>query len=93
MKFLNFAENQTDPFLHLSLSDLAETLSHIESEVQFAFHSYYRPAEQLITVSHYWNDIFDGTQFDGMKSDIYLRALGNVHYTNFNEVDRYLSTL
>ncbi|WP_273835445.1 vWA domain-containing protein [Guptibacillus sedimenti] len=93
MKFLNFAENQTDPFLHLSLSDLAETLSHIESEVQFAFHSYYRPAENLITVSHYWNDIFDGTQFDGMKSDIYLRALGNVHYTNFNEVDRYLSIL
>ncbi len=93
MKFLNFAENQTDPFLHLSLSDLAETLSNIESEVQFAFHSYYRPAEQLITVSHYWNDIFDGRQFDGMKSDIYLRALGNVHYTNFDDVDRYLSSI
>ncbi|WP_347550148.1 VWA domain-containing protein [Pseudalkalibacillus hwajinpoensis] len=93
MKFLNFAENQTDPFLHLSLSDLAETLSNTECEVQFAFHSYYRQSEQLITVSHYWNDIFDGTQFDGMKSDIYLRALGNVHYTNFSAVDRYLSSL
>ena len=93
MKFLNFAENQTDPFLHLSLSDLAETLSDMESEVQFAFHSYYRPSEQLITVSHYWNDIFDGTQFDGMKSDVYLRALGNVHYTNFNEVEHYLSSI
>ncbi|MCA0174065.1 vWA domain-containing protein [Bacillus sp. RAR_GA_16] len=93
MKFLNFAENQTDPFLHLSLSDLAETLSQTESDVQFAFHSYYRPAEHLITVSHYWNDIFDGTQFDGMKSDIYLRALGNVHYTDFFEVDHYLSSI
>ncbi len=93
MKFLNFAENQTDPFLHLSLSDLSETLSHTESDVQFAFHSYYRPAEQLITVSHYWNDIFDGTQFDGMKSDIYLRSLGNVHYTNFKDVDHYLGEI
>ncbi|TKD71431.1 vWA domain-containing protein [Pseudalkalibacillus hwajinpoensis] len=93
MKFLNFAENQTDPFLHLSLSDLAETLSNSESEVQFAFHSYYRPAENLITVSHYWNDIFDGRQFDGMKSDIYLRALGNVHFTDFIAVDHYLSSL
>ncbi|MGB8001202.1 MAG: VWA domain-containing protein, partial [Anaerobacillus sp.] len=53
----------------------------------------YRPAEQLITVSHYWNDIFDGTQFDGMKSDIYLRSLGNVHYTNFKDVDHYLGEI
>ncbi|WP_377889013.1 vWA domain-containing protein [Alkalihalobacillus sp. R86527] len=93
MKFLNFAENQTDPFLHLSLSDLAETLSNSEIEVQFAFHSYYRPEESLVTVSHYWNDIFDGSQFDGMKSDVYLRSLGNVHHTNYDEVDRYLSKL
>lgn len=93
MKFLNFAENQTDPFLHLTLSDLAETLSNSEIDVQFAFHSYYRPAEGLITVSHYWNDIFDGSQLEGMKSDVYLRSLGNVHHTDFDAVDRYLSKL
>ncbi|WP_270182136.1 vWA domain-containing protein [Alkalihalobacillus sp. CinArs1] len=93
MKFLNFAENQTDPFLHLSLSDLAETLSNSEIDVQFAFHSYYRPEESLVTVSHYWNDIFDGSQFDGMKSDVYLRSLGNVHNTDYVEVDKYLFNL
>jgi nitric oxide reductase activation protein len=92
MKFLNFMEKKVDTFLQLMLSDLAKTLSRSpDLDVEFAFHSYYRQNENLVTVSHYWNDILDSQKTDGMKSDIYLRAFGNSHFTDYNTVTKYLS--
>jgi nitric oxide reductase activation protein len=91
MKFLNFMEKKFDPFLHMKLTDLAKTLAKsTEIEVEFEFHSYYKPNEMLVTVSHYWNDILDIRREDGMKSDVYLRAFGNVHYTDFYAVQLFL---
>jgi nitric oxide reductase activation protein len=91
MKFLNFMEKKLDPFLQMKLSDLSKTLAGDENlEVEFEFHSYYKPYQNVITVSHYWNDILDIRREDGMKSDVYLRAFGNIKYTEFDEVASFL---
>lgn len=92
MKFLNFMEKKLDPFLQMKLNDLAKTLAKSDDlEVEFEFHSYYKRAENIATVSHYWNDILDIRHEDGMKSDVYLRAYGNFHYTDFKVIDQFLN--
>ncbi|WP_171016945.1 vWA domain-containing protein [Pseudalkalibacillus caeni] len=94
MKFLNFAENRKDPFLHMKLTDLARTLSqNADLDVKFAFHSYYKKEDNKITISHYWNDILDKEREDGMKSDVYLRAFGNVHFTDYAAVSSFLHSI
>ncbi|WP_176222291.1 vWA domain-containing protein [Tuberibacillus sp. Marseille-P3662] len=92
MKFLDFMEKRIDPFLKIELSDLAKTLAdNADLNVEFAFHSYYKKGADLVTVSHYWNRLLDDRNIDGMKSDIYLRAYGNIHFTDYQVVNHYLS--
>ncbi|MFC7393413.1 nitric oxide reductase activation protein NorD [Scopulibacillus cellulosilyticus] len=94
MKFLNFMEKRIDPFLKIELTDLAKTLASSEDlKVDFAFHSYYRKEEDTVTVSHYWTRLLDESKKDGMKSDIYLRAFGNLHFTDYQAVSHYLSEI
>ncbi|TCP31248.1 nitric oxide reductase activation protein [Scopulibacillus darangshiensis] len=94
MKFLDFMEKRVDPFLKIKLTDLAKTLAHSSSlEVDFAFHSYYKKDQDLVTVSHYWTRLLDNHSIDGMKSDIYLRAFGNAHFTDYHIVNDYFDKL
>lgn len=85
-------EKRIDPFLKIELTDLAKTLAASRDlKVDFAFHSYFRKEEDTVTVSHYWTRLLDESKKDGMKSDIYLRAFGNLHFTDYQAVNRYLS--
>lgn len=91
MKFLSFIDKNVDPFLKMTLADLARTLADSNNlEVEFTFHSYYKRNENIVTVSHYWTRLLDHNRGDGMKSDIYLRAFGNVHFTDYASVNVYL---
>lgn len=84
MKFLDFMEKRVDPFIKLSLSDLAKTLSrNPDIDFAFSFHSQYHPQSETVSVSHYWTRLLDPRKKEGMKSDVYLRAYGNTHFTDF----------
>ncbi len=91
MKFLNFMEKRNDPFLLLMLADLAQTLSSKPlTDVTFAFHSVYKPHASIVTISHYWTRLNDEEKLGAMKSDVYLRAAGQTHFTDFNAAESYL---
>jgi nitric oxide reductase activation protein len=90
MKFLDFMEKRVDPFIKLSLTDLARTLAgNPELIFDFSFHSSYRPGTTTVTVSHYWTRLLDVRKQEGMKSDVYLRAFGNLQWTNYAEVNAF----
>lgn len=87
MKFLDFMDKRTDPFIQLTLADLARTLAHDNKlRVDFSFHSYCQKQAARITISHYWAKLPDEARIDGMKSDVYLRAFGNMHFTDMNSL-------
>ncbi len=90
MKFLDFMEKRLDPFIKLSLTDLAKTLAkNPDLSFDFSFHSTYRPLSESVTVSHYWSRLLDDRKKDGMKSDVYLRAYGNRRYTHYQAVHAF----
>ncbi|MTT32719.1 hypothetical protein GMB86_11950 [Terrilactibacillus sp. BCM23-1] len=85
MKFLDFMDKQTDPFINMALTDLARTLSQEPTlDVEFTFYSYYQKNLKRLTVSHYWSRLLSERKMEGMKSDVYLRAFGEHHYSDQN---------
>ncbi|GGH83785.1 nitric oxide reductase activation protein [Pullulanibacillus pueri] len=94
MKFFNNLEPRTDPFIKLSLTDLAQTLSEQPNlEVEYAFHSAYKPHLNRISIAHYWDRLLDERKKDGMKTDVYLRAFGQIRLTHFSVVKAYLMSV
>ncbi|GGE56985.1 hypothetical protein GCM10011391_39850 [Pullulanibacillus camelliae] len=94
MKFFNNLEPRTDPFIKLALTDLAKTLSASPRlEVDYAYHSTFKPTQELVTISHYWDRLLDPRRIEGMKSDIYLRAFGQTRVREFSEIKQFLSTI
>ena len=79
----NFMAKRIDPLLRMTLTDLARTLAHYAKlEVDFAYHSYFDFANERMTISFYWDRLNDERKVDGMKTDVYLRAFGQVAFTN-----------
>lgn len=94
MKFLSFAETHIDSFLHMQLIDLARTLSKEPlMDVEFSYHSYLDKETPTIHVSHFWNLYPKDVQFQGLKSDIYLRSYGNYHFTDLERLQSAASKL
>jgi nitric oxide reductase activation protein len=87
----NFMEKRIDPLLRMTLTDLARTLSNdAHLEVDFAYHSYLDFAKRRLTISFYWDRLNDERKVDGMKTDVYLRAFGQVHFTHPQALDTCL---
>lgn len=74
---------RVDSFVRMQLLDLARTLTrNSKLEVDTAYHSVYLRKENKITVSQFWRDLKKADQVAGMKSDVYLRALGSAWLTD-----------
>jgi nitric oxide reductase activation protein len=58
-------------------------------DVAFAFHSTYKPESCVMTISHYWSRLNDPEKIGAMKSDVYLKAGGQAHFTDFDAVRSY----
>jgi len=94
MKFFNNREIRTDPFNQLALSDLAKTLSTLPNlEMNVTYHSSFNPLQGVITISHYWDDLLDPRNKDGMKSDVYLRAFGQMREKHLSDIISFLDSL
>ncbi|KUP06420.1 hypothetical protein Q75_07720 [Bacillus coahuilensis p1.1.43] len=90
-RFIQFNDETIDSFLFMELLDLTKTLTkEPEMDVAYAPHSYLNLKEKKLFVSHFWDHRSKDDERNGLKSDIYLRALGNYWHTDFNEVNRYL---
>ncbi|MBD8004989.1 vWA domain-containing protein [Bacillus norwichensis] len=89
-RFIAFNDEKADTLLMLELTDLAKTLTKSALyEAEIRAHSYLSKREQKVFVSHFWNHRPDWIKKSGMKSDVYLRALGNMNFTDFQDVELF----
>ncbi|MFA3776145.1 VWA domain-containing protein [Bacillus safensis] len=96
MKFIKFNDSRIDSFLFMELTDLAKTLAKSDDvELEYGVQSYYEPFEKKIFISHFWDDRKQEDMLAGLKSDVFLRAVGTVYsdLTVFQEIIRYAHTL
>ncbi|HZH59074.1 MAG TPA: VWA domain-containing protein [Metabacillus sp.] len=91
MRFIKFNDQQVDSFLIMELSDLAKGLTkNGELEVDYSVQSYLDPFEGKIYVSHFWDHRERSETELALKSDIYLRSIGNYFYTDFRELGLFI---
>ncbi|MGG1520245.1 hypothetical protein ABE504_33050, partial [Paenibacillus oryzisoli] len=89
---LSLLDEKIDAKLHMQLVDLARLFTgRKELEVEAAYHAHYASDERKLTVSQFWWDygLLDKTA--GMKTDVYLRALGSGWFTGAAAVRGYLA--
>ncbi|RLQ95421.1 vWA domain-containing protein [Falsibacillus albus] len=93
-RFIQFNDEKIDSMLFMELTDLAKTLAKDEEyEVEFGVQSYLDLIGKKVYVSHFWNHRTQDEIWAGMKSDVFLRTVGNLKYTDFNEVIAFISKL
>ncbi|PMC39761.1 hypothetical protein CJ195_04510 [Bacillus sp. UMB0899] len=91
MRFIKFNDQQVDSFLFMELSDLAKGLTkNGEMEVDYSVQSYLDPFEKKIYVSHFWDHRERSETELALKSDIYLRSIGNYFHTDFRELGLFV---
>ncbi|WP_088072324.1 vWA domain-containing protein [Gottfriedia luciferensis] len=94
MKQIVFNNKKIDAATFLQMENLSISLSKDQHAfLEFDFQAYYDDEEQKFTVSHFWDNQDKITQLQGLKSDVYLKALGNKHLTDFNEFKETLKEL
>ncbi|OAS85302.1 vWA domain-containing protein [Metabacillus litoralis] len=91
MRFIKFNDQQVDSFLFMELSDLAKALTKLSDiEVDYSVQSYIDPVQRKIYVSHFWDHREKNETVPALKSDIYLRCIGNFYHTNFQEIGLFI---
>lgn len=91
MRFIKFNDEQIDSFLFMELSDLAKALTkQNDVEVDYSVQSYLDPIEKKIYVSHFWDHREKNETVNGLKSDVFLRCIGNFHHTSYHEIGLFI---
>ncbi|MEH6937915.1 VWA domain-containing protein [Bacillus sp. JJ664] len=94
MKHVVFNNKKIDASTFLQMENLSISLSkNPQAFLEFDFQAYFDDEEQKFTVSHFWDNQEHLAQLNGLKSDVYLKALGNKHYTDFKEFKETLKEL
>lgn len=94
MKQIVFNNKKVDASIFLQMENLSISLSKDpDAFLEFDFQAYFDDEEQKFTVSHFWDNKDLNSQIAGLKSDVYLKALGNKHHTDFNEFKNTLKEL
>ncbi|MBS4199398.1 hypothetical protein KHA93_07000 [Bacillus sp. FJAT-49732] len=89
-RFIDFNDEKIDSLLLMELADLTKTLTKDkEYNTEFRVHSYISKVEKKIYVSHFWNHRPEMIMRAAMKSDVFLRAQGNMYYTDDQVVVQY----
>ncbi|MFC0273916.1 nitric oxide reductase activation protein NorD [Metabacillus herbersteinensis] len=94
MRFIKFNDQQVDSFLFMELSDLAKVLTkRADTELEYSVHSYLNPLDQKIFVSHFWDHRDHTDMVSGLKSDLFLRSIGNYFHTHYEEMTHFLTKI
>ncbi|RXT15250.1 nitric oxide reductase activation protein NorD [Ammoniphilus sp. CFH 90114] len=91
MKYIVFNNKKVDTGLFMQLQDLAGVLTGFpELKFKFDYGHYLDLENKVMTASHFWDNLLPLEREAGYKTDIYLRAIGTVKYTDAREVYRYV---
>ena len=90
-RFIQFHDEKIDSFLYMQLTDLAKTLSkNKDMKVEYGPFSYLDWIQQKVFVSYFWDQRPSFDKVNGLKSDVYLRVIGNLEHTDYEQVRLYL---
>ncbi|PFA70699.1 hypothetical protein CN378_00050 [Bacillus sp. AFS015802] len=90
-RFIQFNDEGIDSFLVMEMADLTKTLSkNADMNLKYGPFSYLDYKEETVYVSHFWDHRLRDEEVLGLKSDIYLRTIGNLHETENDEVVNYI---
>ncbi|WP_282139337.1 vWA domain-containing protein [Rossellomorea aquimaris] len=90
-RFIQFNDETIDSFLVMEMADLTKTLSqNADMNLKYGPFSYLDYKEGTVYVSHFWDHRKKEEEIHGLKSDIYLRTIGNLHETMNEEVIDYI---
>ncbi|MEC1376431.1 VWA domain-containing protein [Heyndrickxia oleronia] len=93
-RFIQFNDEKIDSMIVMELADLVTTLTkNLDYEVEFGVHSYLDRMSKKIYVRHFWNHRPKKIMINGLKSDVYLRAIGNYSFTNEEDIYYLLQKL
>ena len=91
-RFIQFNDENIDSFLVMEMADLTKTLSkNGDMNLKYGPFSYLDYKEETVYVSHFWDHRKRDDEVHGLKSDIYLRTIGNLHETVKEDVINYIA--
>ncbi|RKD24334.1 hypothetical protein BEP19_08025 [Ammoniphilus oxalaticus] len=95
MKYIVLDDKKVDTALFLQLQDLACVLSRTEDlKFKFDFGHYVDLRHRVITASRFWDRLPQQQMEAGLKTDLYLRAIGTIQHTDyasFQTMHRFLA--
>jgi len=93
-RFIQFNDENVNSFQLMELIDLAKTLTKSEKmDVQYGPLNYFDYPNQQIVVSHFWDHRSKEEEWLGLKSDIFLRAIGTYQYSNVKNINIFLRSI
>ena len=93
-RFIMFNDKKVDSFLFMELSDLVKTLTKDDQmELEFGYQSYLDRKHKKVVVSHFWDNRPKEHYVYGLKSDVFLRTIGNFYHTDDDDIIFFLNQI
>ncbi|MCP8969507.1 vWA domain-containing protein [Ectobacillus ponti] len=90
MKHVMFNDKKIDASLFLQMENLMYALlKQQDAYLEYGYQAYYDDRENKVVISHFWDDRSQGDKVNGLKGEIYLKALGNKHYSDMKLIREY----
>ncbi|MFD3448379.1 vWA domain-containing protein [Microbacteriaceae bacterium 4G12] len=89
-----FTDKKIDASLFLQMENLTCALLKEEhAYLEYGYQAYYDELEHKVVISHFWDDRSAEDKVLGLKSEVYLKALGYKHYSDILLIREYAKEL
>lgn len=89
-----FHDSKVDTKLFMQLQDLATVLSgNPNLDFEYSYGSQIDLVDERVTVSQIWRKLDQDTKEAGFKSDVLLRTIGTLHYSDIPMVQAYMESI
>ena len=94
MKYIRFNDSKVDTSLFLQLQDLSTVLSGIpDLEFEYNYGTFIDVLDKKVTASHFWENGDQEVKVSGLKTDVLLRTIGTLHYSNIQDMKAYWDSI
>lgn len=89
-----FNERKVDASLFLQMENLmCALLKDPKAQLEYDYQAYYDEQEGKVTISRFWDDRSQEDKILGLKSEVYLKALGYRHHSDMKLIREYAKEL
>ncbi|MDG4657404.1 VWA domain-containing protein [Ectobacillus antri] len=85
-----FTDKKIDASLFLRMENLMYALlKSKDAFLEYGYQAYYDELENKVVISRFWDDRHPNDKAIGLKSEVYLKALGYKHFADMNLIRSY----